>query len=300
MQGHGRPFFPNPFADDGLIERVGRALLADPPGDTRMNYGLYLSASGVLTNMHRLDVMANNLANLATVGFKPDEVTFASRLPERLDPGSLSVMGGEPADPQWMLEQLGGGTWAAPTRIDLRQGVLRPTGNDLDLAIDGDGFFTVQASSRDGAEALHLTRDGRFTINADGELAMSAGGHRVLDDQGQPIALDRTAPVSIDARGGVSQRGAIVATLAFANVADRGALKKVGDNLLRLEGGSTVQRRRAAGTIHQRHVENSAVDPVMALNNLINASKAVQASATLMQYHDNILGQVINTYGRVA
>lgn len=269
-----------------------------------MNYGLYLSASGVLTNMHRLDVMANNMANINTVGFKPDEVTFMARLAERLDPSAMSLMGGEPAEPQAMLEQLGGGQWVAPTRVDLRQGTMLRTGNDLDLAIEGEGFFVINASSNGRNDALRLTRDGRFTLNSEGELVSVASGHRVMDDDDRPITLDRAQPVSIDGRGRISQGGAVVATLGFANVADRSALKKEGDNLMRfdsgVQGATLAKRSDAPGIIRQRHVEGSAVDPVLTLNNLINASKAVQASATMMQYHDNILGQVINTYGRVA
>lgn len=268
-----------------------------------MNYGMYLSAAGVLTNMHRMDVMANNLANLGTVGFKADDVTFTTRAPERLDPGALSMLGGEPADPQWMLERLGGGQWVAPSRIDLRQGSLQQTSNDLDLAIEGGGFFVVAAGDVGAADSLRLTRDGRFTLNIDGELVMAAGGHRVMDNQDQPIELDRGAAVTIDARGNILQNGEIVATLGFADIGNRAALKKQGENLLRFDGGtngSPAPRTAATGSIHQRHIENSAVDPITALNQLMNASKAVQASATLMQYHDNILGQVINTYGRVA
>ncbi len=268
-----------------------------------MNYGMYLSAAGVLTNMHRLDVMANNMANLNTVGFKPDEVTFMNRAPERLDPGSLSIMGAEPADPQWMLERLGGGQWLSPTRISMKQGSLQRTGNDLDLAIEGEGFFVVNALRSGEAGSIRLTRDGRFTLNSDGELVLSAGGQRVLNGQDQPITLDRSARIVIDGRGNISQNGEVVATLGFAQVADRSALVKEGDNLMRFDRGGAAapsQRLPAAGVIRQAHLENSAVDPVLTLNALINASKAAQASASLMQYHDNILGQVINTYGRVA
>lgn len=269
-----------------------------------MNYGLYLSAAGALTNMHRQDVMANNLANVNTVGFKPDEVTFSTRLAERLDPGALSMMGGEPADPQWMLERLGGGQWIAPSRVDLRQGALTRTGNDLDVAIQGDGFFVIDGSRNGtgGAENLRLSRDGRFTRNSDGELVMAANGHRVLDVDNEPIVLDDQGMITVDARGNISQNGQTVATLGFVNVANAGALKKDGDNLMRVEGrgGRQLQDAPLASAIKQRHVEDSAVDAITALNQMTNASKAVQANITMMQYHDNILGQVINTYGRVA
>jgi flagellar basal body rod protein FlgG len=268
-----------------------------------MNYGLYLSASGVLTSMHRQDVIANNLANVATVGFKPDDVTLMSRLPERVEGGPFSMLRGEPADPQWLLEQLGGGQFVNPTRVDMRQGALQRTGNDLDLAIEGEGFFVVNANPNGGERGLRLTRDGRLTVNAAGELCMAASGHRVLDAHDRPITLDRSAPVAIDAQGNVRQRDDIVATIQLASVNDASALAKDGDNLLRFtdpHSGKLVPRREAHGTIHQQHIETSAVDPVMALTSLMNASRAVQANASMMHYHDTILDQAINTFGRVA
>jgi len=267
-----------------------------------MNYGLYLSASGALASMHRQDVMANNLANLNTVGFKPDEVIMRARLPERLEAGPLSALDGAPADAQLLLEQLGGGQFIAPSAVNLRPGPLQETGNDLDLAIEGDGFLLVNASPNAADPAgLRLTRDGRLSLNDRGELVMAATGHRVLDASDRPITLERGVPVNIDARGVVSQRGASKATLAFVGVRDPAALRKHGDNLFQIDGDLAPARRLAAsGAIRQHHLEQSAVDPILALNSMINASKAVQANITMMQYHDNILGQIINTYGRVA
>jgi flagellar basal-body rod protein FlgF len=271
-----------------------------------MNYGLYLSASGVLTSMHRQDVVANNLANVNTVGFKPDDVALMSRLPERLEGGAFGMLNNDPADPQWLLERLGGGQFIAPSRVDLRQGVLQRTGNDLDLAIEGEGFFVVNSGPNGGANgggALRLTRDGRFTLNHAGELVMAATGHRVLDANDQPIVLARDEPVRIDSAGQISQHGEIVATVQIASVSDKSALAKEGDNLLRFAdpaSGTLVTRRSASGAVKQHHIENSAVDPVMALNDLIAASRAVQANATMMQHHNTILGEAINTFGRVA
>jgi flagellar hook-basal body protein len=150
-----------------------------------MNYGLYVSAAGALTSLHRQDVVANNLANLNTVGFKPDSVFTKTRLPERLESGQSF------ADPQYLLEQLGGGQHLHPTFISFRQGDLAETHNDLDVAIMGEGFFAVQAGS--GPDSIRLTRDGRFTLNTDGELVMSTSGMRVLDVNDEPIRLNRNA-----------------------------------------------------------------------------------------------------------
>jgi len=260
-----------------------------------MNYGLYVSAAGALGSMYRQDVLTNNMANMNTVGFKPDKVALRSRPPERIEDGHA-------IDPNWMLEQLGGGLFSNPTRVDLSQGDLTTTGNDLDLAIQGEGFFVINNGRNGSADnSLRLTRDGRFTLNDQGELVMVSSGMRVMDEQDQPIRLDRGAPMRIDGNGSIWQRGDVVAKLQVTTVADKAQLKKEGESLMRIEGRRGMNAREtASGSVHQGMIEASAVDPVLAMNDIINASKAVQSNGMMMQYHDNLLGQVINTLGRVA
>lgn len=259
-----------------------------------MNYGLYLSAAGVLTGLHRQDVVANNLANVNSVGFKPDLVYTNQRLPERLEnPGSF-------ADSQALLEQLGGGLFLRPTEFNLTQGALEPTRNPLDLAIEGDGFFTVSVSDRGApADRLRFTRDGRFTRDASGYLAMSTTGHRVLDDAGQPVRLNDAGKIDVDGNGDVRVGGRRVARLGIVATPDQSQMTKDGHGLFRFGAGALSARTDASGAVRQGFVESSAVDPIMALNELVTATKFADASAKLMQYHDNILGQAVNTLGRV-
>jgi flagellar basal body rod protein FlgG len=260
-----------------------------------MNYGLYLSAAGTLASLHRQDVLANNLANINTVGFKPDTVQLRSRLPERLEAGTAL------ADPQLLLEQLGGGQYSNPTRVSLRQGDVIETENDFDLAIQGDGFFVIHNGSR-GKDSIRFTRDGRLTLNPAGDLVLSATGMRVLDVNDQPIRLNRNAKVQINGDGQITQNNVPVAQIQVSSVADTSGFIKDGNNLLRvasaMKGGG--KRLPASGMVKQGAIESSAVDPILALNSMINASKAVQANATMMQYHDNVIGQAINTMARVA
>ena len=258
-----------------------------------MNYGLYLSAAGAMTSMHRQDVYANNLANVNTIGFKPDQVFTRERVPARLDAGSAY------ADPKWMLEQLGGGQFVDPTFTNLTQGALEKTGNQLDVAIEGDGFLVVSSRPEPGPSDLRLTRDGRMTLNREGELVMSTTGLRVLDVNHEPIQLDPGASVRIDANGEISQDGQVVAQINFAQAGDPTTLRKAGDNLLRFRDDSAAGLIPAEGRIVQGHIESSAVDPIMAMNAMIGASKSVGSNATMMQYHDNIMGQAVNTFGRV-
>jgi len=129
-------------------------------------YGLYLSATGVLTNSYRQDVIANNLANAQTVGFKRSLALFQQRRTEAQSPDAADLS--DQTDP--LLEHIGGGLLLAPTAIDHSQGTLEQTGQNLDLAIHGDGFFAVQ----DGKQT-RLTRDGRFLVDSDGHLILGDG-----------------------------------------------------------------------------------------------------------------------------
>lgn len=258
-----------------------------------MNYGLYLSAAGALANMHRQDVIANNLANLNTTGFKPDVVLTRQRLPERLeDIGTFT-------DPQYMLEKLGGGQLLLPTTVQLNQGQLTKTGNSLDLALQGDGFFVVSDGSGTDNEHASLTRDGRFLLNRNGELVMSATGLKVLSASNQPIRLNRDAEVFIDADGTIRQNDIPVAQLQISASPDPLDIVKKGDNLLTVKPESSFTRTPGDGRVHQGFTESSAVDPITALTAMISTTKAAQSNLKMMQYHDQLLGQAVNTFARV-
>jgi flagellar basal-body rod protein FlgF len=253
-----------------------------------MNYGLYLAAGGTLSSMRRQDVLANNLANVNTAGFKPDEVYPRALLPQRVE--SNAIM----ANPQEMLERLGGGAFADRTHSSFRQGLLAQTKNDLDVALEGEGFFVVRGGADDQAR---LTRDGRFTRNGAGELVMASTGLRVLDVNNRAIRLNATEQIEIDAEGNVRQGDVIAGRLQIASV-NKESLAKEGANLFRMN--AEARRQPGSATVRQGYIEGSGVDPIMMLNKMINASKAVNANATMMQYHDHILGQAVNTFGRVA
>jgi flagellar basal-body rod protein FlgG len=230
-----------------------------------MNYGLYLGAAGVLTNMHRQDVLTNNLANTETVGFKPDQVYTRQRLPERLESGAM-------IDPQGMLERLGGGPALVPTRLDLTQGGLTVTNNDLDVAVEGEGFLVVSGGSGGGPESVRLTRDGRLSLTADGRLVAASSGMPVLNTNNQSILLDRSTQVEIRPNGDVVQNGVIQATIQLATPRDPADLEKAGQNVLRSRSGGPIARHPAGGRIRQGHLEESGARPTSKSCNTTTAS----------------------------
>lgn len=261
-----------------------------------MNYATALSAAGVLTNMHRLDVAANNLANASTTAFKPDWVISSARDPARL-------AGAVPdASPREVLERLGGGVFIRPTLSNQRQGGLRTTSRPLDVALDGPGFMIV----RDRSGALSLTRDGRLEIAADGRLVTASGGRAVLDDDGEVIELDRHRPLTIFDDGSISQGRGIVATIALVD-APTESLRKQGDGLYTTDALGRVSRRSglpalapSTARLVQSAVEESAVDPVSELVDVMKATRGFEAGTNLIRQQDQISRKSLETFGRFA
>ncbi|MBI1367594.1 MAG: flagellar hook-basal body complex protein [Planctomycetes bacterium] len=257
-----------------------------------MNYGLYLSAAGMLTNMHRQDVAANNLANVQTMGFKRDLTTFMQRLP-----ASKENPGADEANA--LLDRLGGGLFVAPTKLDTTEGPLIRTGNDLDLAIGGTGFFTVQVKDASGVHT-RLSRDGRLTFGADGRLVTTAGGHDVLDTTGQPITLDPAKRVNIEPNGDIRQGKTVVGRIRLVDVADPASLKHLGGDLLEVSDSALKNATPSDARIMQGQLEGSNVDPVTQMLEMISASSAVTTNANLIHYHDMVMDKAVNVLGRVA
>lgn len=260
-----------------------------------MNYGLYLSASGVLTNLYRQDVYANNLANVSTAGFKPDVPIVSQRFPEAEEEG----LGGELR--KQMLDKLGGGILPLRQDIDLTAGPVSRSGRDLDVALaQAKQFLAVERQQGDGPGELLLTRDGRLGLDAQGYLIQMASGRRVLGASGQPIVVDATQPVSIGTDGQVRQGGGSVGQLQVVEVAEARGLSKRGENLFEASSAAGAKQVAAeAGLLKTGHFEQSATDPIRALMDLIEATKAVTTNGNMIRYHDQLLDRAVNVLGRV-
>ncbi|MDB5175065.1 MAG: flagellar hook-basal body protein [Phycisphaerales bacterium] len=251
-----------------------------------MIYGLYLSAAGVMTNSYRQDVLANNLANSETVGFKRDLALFQERktaLQERRRAGDWS-------DP--VLEHIGGGIFATPTLVDAHQGDLEHSNNNLDLALEGDGYFAVS----DGKET-HLTRDGRFMVNRDGDLILSnSKGQRVLDSKGKPIRIELGAALSISGDGQITQDGKAAGRIGVFDVPDHSKFSKQGGTML--SHPDINQLRPATATVRSGYLEHSNVDPTTELAALMDAQRQLEANANMIQNQDQTLQKLVNDVGK--
>lgn len=240
--------------------------------------GIYIAASGLLAESARQDVIANNLANATTTGFKRSEAT-ASPFQEMLL-RSQGMPGMPQVGPMNMGAQVEG-----ITMID-SQGALRFTGNTLDVALVGTGHFTIDAPG-----GRRYTRDGSFGLDAAGRL-VTKEGNPVLDVSGRPITLDR-GEVRFAADGTITQQGVVRGRL-MVTALDPATIRQESSNLL-----SGTPAGAASATVRQNHLESSTVNVVSEMVELIRVMRSFESSQKAVQSHDEALQASITKVGAV-
>ena len=244
--------------------------------------GIYTAASGMLAETTRADTIANNLANGNTAGYKKDVAIskdFASVLIQRINDGpEAPVIGG-----------LGVGTVIDEIATIQSNGAMRYSGNPLDLAIDGKGFFAVQT-----AAGIRYTRNGTFTRNARGRL-VTADGQEVLGQNG-PITLPDGGQVTVDSTGNVLVEGATVGQLRVVEFDNERELIKEGANLFQAPNNG----RQATGKVSQGFLEQSNVNVISEMVNLISGYRAYELNAKTVQTHDQLLDKAVNEVGKIS
>jgi flagellar basal-body rod protein FlgF len=256
-----------------------------------MLYGLYISAAGLRVNQYRMETQSNNLANVATAGFKPDSVVVQSR------PAATDRMGGGgPMVPD--LARMGGGVWARQSFTCMRAGPLEPTNQPLDVALDtgptANGFLTVR-----GEGGAQYTRDGRLAMDSAGRLLTQASRLEVLDDAGSPIRLDPGAgAVHIDRSGVIRQGGQVTGKLGLAGFEHPERLVQEGEG--RWMAPPTEAPGEFDGQVLQGFVEGSAVEPANMLARMIQTQRLYEANANMIRYQDQTLGRAVNDIARIA
>lgn len=244
----------------------------------RLLRGIYIAGTGMLAESLRQDVVANNLANATTTGYKRTASTsepFAAALLRNM------AMPGQP--------EVGTANFGVqPGRLDVinTQGALRSTGNQLDLALVGDGWFTVQTP-----DGVRYTRDGAFGLAADGTLT-TKDGFAVLGENG-PVKLAKTGDIGIAQDGTVTQNGATAGKLKITAL-DAESLTKEGANYMNGTATGT-----ATGTVRQSFLEGSSVNVVSEMVELIRVMRSFEANQKAVQAQDENLGQAISKVGVV-
>lgn len=235
-----------------------------------------VALSAQLAMEKRLETIANNIANSRTAGFRAEEVKF-----EQL----VSRTAGEPVS--FASE--------GETYLSTRSGELTLTGNPLDLAASGEGYFAFQ-----GPNGPVYTRDGRMRINADGGLE-TMNGYAVLDVGGAPLQINPNAgPISVARDGMITQNGQQIGAVGlFAMPA--------GAQLSRFENSGVIPDRAAVPVVDfqnagmvQGFVEGSNVNPVMEISRLIALQRAFDSAANLVQGSERSLDEAVKSLGSMS
>ncbi|RPJ06200.1 MAG: flagellar hook-basal body protein [Spirochaetaceae bacterium] len=279
--------------------------------------GIYTGASGMIAQMHRMDAVANNLANVDLVGYQRDVATFKS-FPEMLmrrscDDGEYVFPFGS-VDTMPIVGKLGTGTELNEVFTVFDQGAMKQTENDFDFALDGKGFLTVET-----LDGERYTRNGSFLLNPEGYLVTKSGDY-VLGENG-PIQLQKYNFV-IDQDGvlyrdptfaGDAARLVSVNEVTWENIERIDRLKIVHmeqPRYLQKQGNSYWKTTENSGPaviipddqrpkVNQGFLEASNVNPVTEMVHMIEVNRAYEANSKVIQTHDSLAGKVINEVMRL-
>lgn len=257
-----------------------------------MSTGIYTAMMGARSQEHALETLNNNLANVNTPGFKRQD-TMYREIHNDVTAMDNPLQGEDIHSPVRFLpeDRIAGVMEERYTHFE--QGPLKPTGNDLDLALNGDGFFVLQ-----GPNGNRFTRNGAFQVTPDGTL-VSQGGAPVLDEANQPIRIpDTAAKVSVTPEGIVQVGGAEIARLAVVRFDDPRLLQRQGDSEWQLMSPQLQPQTVAAPDIRQGWIEGSNVSPVTSMTGMIKVSRIFELNSKIIMAYKQMDQQAAQEVAR--
>jgi len=249
-----------------------------------MDRGFFISGvAGDMTGQ-KLNTIAHNLANANTTGYMLDRTAFSSILANvegsGKDPSKL------PASYMTMDHQF----------ISDDKGIIRKTGNDLDFAIRGNGFFQVLGIGSDGVEKPMYSRAGNFHLDAEGGL-VTEGGLKVLDNSGSPLVIPRGV-VSVSEDGVVNVDNKQVGQLGLYEINSMKSVHKISGAVLETEK-SNVQPAGKDISLHQGMLEGSNVNSVLLMVEMMQNTRSNQSMMKILEQYNQQEGQITQTVGRL-
>jgi flagellar basal-body rod protein FlgG len=264
---------------------------------------LYTAATGMEAMDFKLNVVANNLSNIETVAFKRSRANFEDLLYQTLQvPGLKNGLD----QPLPTGQQVGLGVQVSGTQLNFEQGALESTGQQFDLAIEGDGFFQVQ-SYVDGAEQTVFTRAGNFTLNANGEIVLANSlGSRLepaitIPTDAEAVQISPNGLVAVRTTGSTQFND--IGQIQLARFINPAGLSQIGNNLYNQNDASgppilANPQQQGLGTIRQNYLELSNVDPVKELVELIRTQRSFELNSQSIQAADETLRTANNLIRR--
>ena len=247
-----------------------------------MSGSIYMATSGAEVQRLRLQILSNNLANINTAGFKEDRAVF--RIPEQgLNPGT----GGN--DPSSISPASFSSVIPMTTQTNYARGPIQRTGNPLDLAIESEGFFSVQTD-----QGVRYTRNGSFTINPEGVLS-THDGNPIIGEGGE-ITIDGSE-VRFDGSGNVVVDGVVADKLRIVTISEPAALQKIGQSLFQLDETKGAEEPLEYGGVQQGFLEGSKVNAVKDMTELIEVQRGYESYQKMIKTMDEMASRVISGVG---
>lgn len=241
-----------------------------------MDNAAYVGLSQQMALRRRLDVIANNVANADTAGFKVEQLLTNE------DPARPTFTQGLRAPADFVQ--------AGEVARDFGQGGFTRTGNPLDVAIEGDAFLTVRT-----AQGERYTRDGRLQLDGQGRLTTSTGDPVLASGAEIIFPLEGEGPVAIAADGSISRGELQLGRIDLVRFDDRRALRKEGDNLFAADGPA---RPAPDARLRQGMVEQSNVQPVLEITQLIEVSRAYERVTRMVDSTEDLSRRAVERLGR--
>ena len=249
--------------------------------------GLYTAYTGLVNQQKRLDIVSNNLANSATTGDKKEGCTTQS-FDEVM---ATKVKDSSEAYVNRNIGNLTLGAKIGETYTNYDQGSFKNTGNTLDLALSGEGFFAISFTSKDGVTSTKYTRDGSFTMTKEGNL-VTKDGDFVLNDGGSEIIIPTNASeITVNELGDIYADGEYVDTLSLVDFEDKNYLTKYGENMYDTVEGYQISDDKP--TVVQGYLEMSNVNVVSEMVDMITISRTFEANQKLVNAIDDSLAKTV-------
>ena len=251
---------------------------------------LQIAATGMAAQQLRVEVISNNIANMSTAAYRPRTAEFSDLMyQQHLTPGTITSQVGTvvPAG-----IQLGTGVKPSSVSMEITQGGLRETSSELDLAIDGTGFFEVTLPSGESA----YTRDGKLNRSPDGEIVTMDGfplaDGIIIPEEARSISISRDGEVVAYFDG--ESDGQPIGNISLVRFINEKGLEAMGDNMFRQTEASGPPNQLVAGTegmglIRQGYLEESGVDVVQEISELIEAQRGYELNSKVITAADEML-----------
>jgi flagellar basal-body rod protein FlgG len=251
--------------------------------------GLYTAYTGMAAQQKRMDIISNNLANVNTTGFKKDGVVF-----ETFKEAYMYKVN----DPEETgTEKIGTtnfGVRIGENYTNFEQGSFEQTGDQYNLALEGDGMFVVGRYDDSGVITEKYTRDGCFGLNSEGKL-VTRDGYFVIGENG-PIVIDED-DVYINENGNIESSGELIDKIKIVDFENTDTLKKTGNNLF--ESTDSTIEKEFSGKVLQGFVETSNVETVNEMVNMIDVLRTYESNEKVLSTIDDTLSKAVNDVGEI-